>query len=136
MPHEMFSFQHHITTVGGRTASLSAYNCYQVIVFQAMFFYYFKNTNQQVLFCIYIEFALTLLGMSLIFDDDGLLGIQQFFYCPSLTMTCLFQILMMSLRNYVTDISMKLVFHRYSDLLMWYTEIEETLAYEEFENIN
>jgi len=36
----------------------------------------------------------------------------------------------------MTDVCLKQVIRRYSNLMKWYTEIEEKLAYEEFENIN
>lgn len=43
---------------------------------------------------------------------------------------------MLNLRNFITDVGKKLIIRRYADLLDWYNEIEEKLAYEEFENIN
>ena len=43
---------------------------------------------------------------------------------------------MLMLRNFVTEIGQKLVIRPYADLLDWYQEVEERLAFEEFENIN
>lgn len=79
---------------------------------------------------------LTVMGCTLIFDDDGLVGVSQLARCPAMLLTLLFQILLLQLRNYIVDVGKKLVFRRKADLLDWYVEIEGKLAFEEFENIN
>ena len=79
---------------------------------------------------------LTVMGCTLIFDDDGLVGVSQLARCPAMLLTLLFQILLLQLRNYIVDVGKKLVLRRKADLLDWYVEIEGKLAFEEFENIN
>lgn len=51
-------------------------------------------------------------------------------------LTLVWQLLMLVLRNYITDVMKKLVLRSKADLLNWYTEIEGKLTFEEFENIN
>jgi len=41
---------------------------------QITFFFYFKNTNVQVIYSLNMLFILTLIGIAMIFDDDGLVG--------------------------------------------------------------
>lgn len=84
----------------------------------------------------WFQLFLTGVGCTLIFDDDGLVGVTQFVRCPAMYLTLIFQILLLWLRNYITDVGKKYVFRRKADLLDWYVEIEEKLAFEEFENIN
>jgi hypothetical protein len=43
---------------------------------------------------------------------------------------------MLELRNQVSTLLSKLVIRRYADLVDWYTDIEERLAFEEYEDIN
>ena len=43
---------------------------------------------------------------------------------------------MLELRNQVATLLSKLVIRRYADLVDWYTDIEERLAFEEYEDIN
>jgi heme O synthase-like polyprenyltransferase len=84
-----------ISLLDGKNISKEAYNCYQVILMQITFFFYFKNTNMQVIYAINILMILTLIGIAMIFDDDGLVGTTQLFTCPVLLLTLLFQILML-----------------------------------------
>lgn len=63
-------------------------------------------------------------------------ALQMLARSPSQILTLMFQILILILRNYISDIGQKMVFSRYSSLYEWYQEIEERLAFEEFENIN
>lgn len=48
----------------------------------------------------------------------------------------LFQILMLTLRNTVVEVLSKLVIRRYADQLDWYSDVEERLSYEEYEDPN
>ncbi len=41
---------------------------------QITVFFYLKNTNVQVIYSLNIIFILTLIGIAMIFDDDGLVG--------------------------------------------------------------
>ena len=43
---------------------------------------------------------------------------------------------MLQLRNNIVDVISKLTFSRYSKLLDWYSEVEERLSYEEYEDPN
>ena len=43
---------------------------------------------------------------------------------------------MTELRNFVCIVASKLVIRRYADLSNWYMDIEEKLAFEEYEDIN
>ena len=44
--------------------------------------------------------------------------------------------LMLSLRNTIVEVLSKLVFKRYSNLLNWYSGVEERLSFEEYEDPN
>lgn len=46
------------------------------------------------------------------------------------------QVMVLWIRNILSDVSQKVFIARYASLYEWYSEIEEKLAYEEFENIN
>ena len=74
LPHELIAFENPLTLIDGKNISCEAYNCYQVILMQAVFFYYFKNTNVQVVYAMSFLMILTLIGCLMIFDDDGLIG--------------------------------------------------------------
>ena len=134
--HEIISFQNHVTVDGGKITSVEAYNCYQVVLLQSMILFYFMNTNEIVYVSLYWQFFFYSIGVAFIFNDEGLEGVKQFFSCPVMLLTYIWQLLMLCLRNLVTDIMKKLVLRSKADLLDWYTEIEGKLAYEEFENIN
>jgi hypothetical protein len=41
---------------------------------QMIFFFYFKNTNVQVVYSVQGIFVLTIIGIVVIFDEDGLVG--------------------------------------------------------------
>ena len=47
-----------------------------------------------------------------------------------------FQVLMLSLRNTVVEVLSKLFVQRYSNLLEWYSDVEERLKFEEYEDPN
>jgi hypothetical protein len=51
-------------------------------------------------------------------------------------MTLVFQLLVTELRNQCVNVLTKLVIRKYADILDWYLDIEERLAYEEYEDIN
>lgn len=51
---------------------------------QVTFFMYLKNTNVQVAYSLYLLGILTVIGIAMIFDDDGLIGTSQLFTCPLL----------------------------------------------------
>lgn len=74
LPFELYSYGNPISLIQGKNISKEAYNCYQVILMQITFFFYFKNTNVQVIYSLNILLILTLIGMAMIFDDDGLVG--------------------------------------------------------------
>lgn len=83
-----------------------------------------------------MQFFITLIGIAMIFDDDGLVGSMQLANCPSLLLTLLFQVLLLQLRNYCCTLLVKFVLRKYADLLDWYVDIEERLAFEMYEDIN
>ena len=101
---------------------------------QVIFFYYFKNTNVQVAYALSFMVALTLVGCLMIFDDDSLIGTTQLFTSPTLLLTLVFQIFVLSLRNTIIDVLSKLLIRRYADLHDWYADIEDRLSYEEYED--
>jgi len=103
---------------------------------QIIFFQYFRNTNTTIYYAMTLQFILMLIGTTMIFDDDGLIGTQQLFSCPQLLLILLFQVLMTELRNFICTVASKLVIRRYADLSDWYMNIEEKLAFEEYEDIN
>ena len=51
-------------------------------------------------------------------------------------MSLFFQMLMLSLRNSIVDVFSKLVIRRYADLLDWYSDLEDRLTFEEYEDPN
>ena len=57
---------------------------------QITFFFYFKNTNIQVIYAMNMLMILTIIGIAMIFDDDGLVGTTQLFTCPVLLLTLFF----------------------------------------------
>lgn len=82
---------------------------------QVTFFFYFKNTNVQVLYSMNSLFIVTMIGVAMIFDDDGLIGTTQLFTSPTMLLGILFQILMLSLRNTIVEVLSKLVIKKYAD---------------------
>jgi hypothetical protein len=60
-------------------------------------------------------FIVTLIGVAMIFDDDGLIGTTQLFTSPTMLLGILFQILMLSLRNTIVEVLSKLVIRKYAD---------------------
>lgn len=136
MPFEVFEQHKFISIQGGRNVSVEAYNSYQVILMQLIFLQYFRNTNVHIIYSHSIQIALTMIGICLIFDDDRLVGVTQLFTCPPYLFILLFQILFLELRNQVSVICSKLVLKKYSSLIEWYIDIEERLAFEEYEDIN
>jgi len=136
MPFEIFDFEKQVSIQGGRNISVEAYNCYQVILMQFIFLRYFRNTNIHVLYMQSLQVIIVFIGISLIFDDERLIGVSQMFTCPALCMILLFQILLLELRNFICMVCSKLVFSRFANLIDWYIDIEERLAFEEYEDIN
>lgn len=134
LPHEYMAFDNPICLLGGKNISSESYNCYQVILMQIIFFYYFKNTNVQVAYAMSFLMILTIIGCAMIFDDDGLVGTTTLFTTPNLLLTLLLQILLLSFRNHFIDVMSKLVIRRYADLYDWYADIEDRLSYEEYED--
>jgi hypothetical protein len=45
LPFELFDYGNPVSLIDGKNISSEAYNCYQVILMQVTFFFYFKNTN-------------------------------------------------------------------------------------------
>ena len=103
---------------------------------QITFFFYFKNTNVQVIYSLNLLLILTLIGIAMIFDDDGLVGTTQLFTCPAFLLGLVFQTLMLYLRNTMVEVFSKLVFGKYAELLDFYADVEERLTYEEYEDPN
>ena len=136
MPFEVFQMGAMISIQDGRNVSKEAYNCYQVILMQVTFYMYLKNTNVQVIYSLTLLVVLTLVGIAMIFDDDGLIGTTQLFTCPLMLLQLVFQVLMLSLRNTVVEVLSKLFVQRYSNLLEWYSDVEERLKFEEYEDPN
>ena len=60
------------------------------MLMQITFFFYFKNTNVQVIYSLNMLLILTLVGIAMIFDDDGLVGTTQLFTCPSMLFSLVF----------------------------------------------
>jgi len=83
-----------------------------------------------------IQTFFTIIGFSLIFNDDLLLGVTQMFTCPQILFILLFQVLTLEVRNNLCHVLSKLVLRKYADLIEWYIDIEERLAFEEYEDIN
>jgi hypothetical protein len=136
LPFEIFAYGPTVSLIEGKNISKEAYNCYQVILMQVTFFFYFRNTNVQVTYSLNSILVLTFIGIAMIFDDDGLVGTTQLFTCPAMLMSLLFQIMMLSLRNTIVEVLSKLVLRRYADLLDWYADVEERLSFEEYEDPN
>jgi hypothetical protein len=90
LPFELFNYGMPVSIVNGMNVSKEAYNCYQVILMQVTFFFYFKNTNVQVIYSMNSLFVVTLIGVAMIFDDDGLIGTTQLFTSPTMLMGMLF----------------------------------------------
>ena len=78
----------------------------------------------------------TIFGVLVNFDDDGVQGWTMLLYNPSSLACLVWQILMLSLRNTMVDVFTKVVFRRYADLLDWYSDVEERILLEEYENPN
>ena len=57
---------------------------------QITFFLYFKNTNVLVIYSLNLILILTMVGIAMIFDDDGLVGTTQLFTCPSMLLTIIY----------------------------------------------
>jgi hypothetical protein len=103
---------------------------------ELIFFYYFKGTNVQLTYSISALTMLTIVGCGMIFDDENLIGVTQLFTTPCLLLTLLLQIMILSLKNQVTDVCSKLLIKRYADLHNWYADIEDRLSFEEYEDPN
>lgn len=74
LPMELMDYGNPISLIGGKNTSSEAYNCYQVMLMQITIFFYFKNTNVQVIYSMNMLLIITFIGMAMIFDDDGLVG--------------------------------------------------------------
>ena len=136
LPFERASFLTCVSLIQSQPISAQTYNCYQVILLQLIFYFYFRNTAVQVTYSMTILLAFTLIGCSMILDDDGLVGTTQLFTSPALLLTLAFQLLALAARNTFTDAMSKLVIRRYADLHDWYSEIEDKLSFEEYEDPN
>lgn len=115
---------------------MESYNCYQVVLMQIIMFYYFRNTNVQVIDSFWIILIMTLFGIGLILEDDRFVGVTLFMTTPGMIFVVIFQILMLSLRNTVCEVMAKLVFRRFADQLDWYADVEDRLSFEEYEDPN
>jgi len=72
----------------------------------------------------------------MIFVDDGLTGTTELFSCPVMLLSLLYSLLMLMVRNTVTDVFSKIIIKRYSNLLEWYRNVEDKLTLEEYEDPN
>lgn len=115
LPLELMSYGQPISVLNGGNVSIEAYNCYQVILMQFTFFFYLQNTNVVVIYSMNTLLMITCVGITMIFDDDDLVGTTQLFTSPSMLLSLLFQILMLTLRNTVVEVLSKLVIRRYAD---------------------
>jgi hypothetical protein len=97
------------------------------MLMQLTMFFYFKNTNVQVIYSINLLLFLSVVGMVMIFDDDGLVGTTQLFTCPAFLMSLVFQTLLLYLRNSCVELISKLLVAKYSDILDWYADVEERI---------
>jgi len=89
-PFESEEAERMVSIRDGKNISKEAYNCYQVILMQVIFFQYLRNTNIHIMYSQTLLFFLTMVGIAMIFDDDGLVGTIQLFTCPKLLLTLLF----------------------------------------------
>ena len=134
LPFENSFFVETISLVNMSSVSAQGYNCYQVIMLQIIFLYYFRNCSVHVNYSMSILLLFTIIGWSMILDDDMLVGTTQLFTSPSLLLTLSWQVLSLGLRNSIVDVISKLVIRRYADLHDWYSEIENKLTYEMYED--
>lgn len=104
------------------------------MLMQITFFFYFKNTNVQIIYSLNMLLFITLIGVAMIFDDDGLVGTTQIFTCPAYLFCLLFQMFMLHLRNSLCLVFSKLLIKKYANLLNWYSDVEDRLSYEEYED--
>ena len=111
-----------------------------VIIFQITVFMYFNNTNLQIINSIVIIVSLTTIGMLVLLADDGFSGLTELVQCPVLFMTILLQILLLILKNTITQVVSKIKISRlnkdYVELNEWYIDVEDRLAYEQYEDPN
>jgi len=136
LPFELVYYQNPISLVDKSPVSDRAYQCYQTILFQMIFFHYLNMSNVQVKYAFNIILILTIIGIATIFDDDYLVGTTQLFTSPQLLLSLLFQIILLSVKNQLIHVFTKVVIRRYADMLQWYSNIEDKLSYEEYEDPN
>jgi len=79
-----------VSLMDGQFVSHEAYNCYQVVLTQFILFYYFRNTNVQVIDSFYIILTCTIVGIAMILNDDRMVGLTQFLTTPSMIFTLIF----------------------------------------------
>jgi len=73
-PFEAVDFERQVSLTGGKNISKEAYNCYQVILMQLIFFQYFRNVNVHIPYAISLQIIISLIGIAMIFDDDAMVG--------------------------------------------------------------
>jgi len=54
LPSELITNSNMVCLQGARIAGLPAYNVHQVFLLQTIYFFYFRNTNQQVVYSLYL----------------------------------------------------------------------------------
>jgi hypothetical protein len=79
-------------------------------------------------------FGTMIIGIAIILDDPNLIGLQELFTSPALILTLLFQFFILFLRDAVIDVLSKSVIKRYADLNDFYSDIEEKLSFEQYED--
>lgn len=84
LPFETVSYGAMVSLVDGKNISVEAHQCYQVILLQMIFFFYFIKVNVQVIYSTNTILIMSLIGAAMIFDDDGLIGTTQLFTCPAM----------------------------------------------------
>ena len=131
---ELQFFIRTINLKNGGQLSCQGYICYQEILLQFILFFYFLNSSVQVLTGAGLIFGTSIVGIALILDDPNLIGLQELFTSPALILTLLFQFLILYLRDVFIDVFKKLVIKKYADLNDFFSDIEEKLSFEQYED--
>jgi hypothetical protein len=92
------------------------------------------NHGESVHYFLVIFFVLNILGIIFILDDEYLIGLKQFTGCPIILLYLLFTLLYCILRNYCFDVLRKLAWRRSRERFEFYTDIEDRLFLEEYED--
>lgn len=84
--------------------------------------------------------ALTIVGILVLLADDGFSGLTELIKCPVLYMTLFLQLLLLNLKNTITQVISKICISKLNrdqvELNEWYIEVEDRLAFEQYEDAN